>query len=102
MSGFYSLRSFGWSIDGMTRRGRARSRTVVAVVAALALTAPLAILGLVLRQKGLNTAANVGQLVGVGLAVPALAMPLWLWWRHDAGPVPVLAAGRLQSAKNAL
>jgi hypothetical protein len=50
----------------------------------LALTMTLAVIGLALRGKdGLQTAANVAQLVSVMLVIPTLAVPLWLWSRRS-------------------
>lgn len=38
-------------------------------------------------RDGLQAAANVAQLVSVVLAVPAVAVPLLLWWREATRPV---------------
>ncbi|MFC7650514.1 hypothetical protein ACFQX6_66840 [Streptosporangium lutulentum] len=44
----------------------------------------LALIGSALRgTEGLQTAANLAQLVGVVLVVPTLLVPLWLWWRRS-------------------
>jgi hypothetical protein len=52
----------------------------------LGLAACLAVVGTTLLGSGLQTSANVAQLVSVVLAVPTLAVPLVLWWRRDAVP----------------
>ena len=54
----------------------------------LALAGGLAVVGVALSDRdGLQTAANVAQLVSAVLAIPGLVMPLVLWWRNAAAPV---------------
>ncbi|GII80084.1 hypothetical protein Sru01_50660 [Sphaerisporangium rufum] len=56
-------------------------------------TAVLVVIGVALRGAGgLQTAANVAQLVGVVLVVPTLLVPLWLWWRRSTARPPVTSA----------
>lgn len=65
------------------------------------LAAALAIIGVALRTGGLQTAANVAQLVSVILAIPALAVPLWLWSHKTSEPVAITPTA-VANAKDAL
>jgi hypothetical protein len=60
----------------------------------LALVTLLTVLAVVLLRRGLGTAADVGQLVGVVLAVPTLVVPLLFWWYRSSPPVAPPSAGR--------
>lgn len=69
----------------MTRR-----RAVLAWAGLLGLAGCLAVVGVaLLGTGGLQTSANVAQLVSVVLAVPAVVVPLLLWWRRTVDPVAV-------------
>jgi hypothetical protein len=62
----------------------------------------LAVVGVALSgNDGLQTSANVAQLVSVVLAVPALAVPLLLWSRGAAGSV-VATPDAVATAKDVL
>jgi hypothetical protein len=62
----------------------------------------LAVVGVALSgNDGLQTSANVAQLVSVVLAVPALAVPLLLWSRGAAGSV-VVTPDAVAKAKDVL
>jgi hypothetical protein len=68
----------------MARGGGSWRRGVVVLTGMLALIIALAVIGLTVQGKGgLQAAANVAQLVSVGLAIPTLAVPLWLWSRRS-------------------
>jgi hypothetical protein len=59
----------------------------------LGLATALAVVGIALGAKGgLQTAANVAQLVAVVLAIPALAVPLLLWWRRSTASAAATSA----------
>jgi len=64
----------------------ARWRTCGASVAAGLLLTPVIVVVIAWRVKDLGTAADLGQLAGVVLAVPALAVSLWLWWHRSLHP----------------
>ncbi|MEU8308962.1 NACHT domain-containing protein [Actinomadura sp. NPDC048955] len=53
-------------------------------------------------EGGLQTSANVAQLVGVLLAVPAVVVGLVVWWWRHRGPAPVPDAETVAAAKEAL
>jgi hypothetical protein len=82
----------------MARGGGSWRRGVVLWTGMLALIIALAVIGLTLQGKGgLQAAANVAQLVSVGLAIPALAVPLWLWSRRSlSGSGDLAGCGRCQ------
>lgn len=60
-----------------------RRRKVAVWAGILALAAGIGVVGLVLRVSGLQNAANVAQLVALGLAVPGLVVPLLAWSRRS-------------------
>ncbi|TKK84232.1 hypothetical protein FDA94_30375 [Herbidospora galbida] len=66
------------------------------------MTGLLALIGWALSGKdGLQTAANLAQLVGVVLVVPTLLVPLWLWrWRSTARPA--VTSAHVDHAKDVL
>lgn len=85
----------------MTELSRARWRGLWVAAGLLALAGCVFVVGVVLRVKDLQTAANVAQLVSVVLAVPALARPLMSWWRCAATPV-VVGSESMAQAKDVL
>ncbi|WP_242903049.1 NACHT domain-containing protein [Actinomadura terrae] len=84
-------------------RGRGDGWRGVVVAAGLLIVVGLLVwMFAVWRGKdGLQTSANVAQLVGVLLAVPTLVVKLVLWWRQR-GPAPVADAETVALAKDAL
>jgi hypothetical protein len=86
---------------GMRGRG-ARWRVVVVAAGLLVVAGLLVWMFVVWRAKGLQTSANVAQLVGVLLAVPAVVVALVLWWWRHRGPAPVTDAETVAAAKEAL
>ncbi|WP_123667520.1 hypothetical protein [Actinocorallia herbida] len=81
--------------------GRGRVRDVALAVGLLSLAASVGVVLQVLRDKGLDTAADVGQVVGVALAagVPAALLGLW-WWRGRAAAA--VTTGQVASAADVL
>lgn len=67
----------------------------------LGLAGCLAVVGAALSQGGLQSAANVAQVVSAVLAVPALAVPLLLWSRAADGPA-VTTLDAVSAAKDVL
>ncbi|MFD1497009.1 NACHT domain-containing protein [Streptosporangium lutulentum] len=62
----------------------------------------LALIGSALRgTEGLQTAANLAQLVGVVLVVPTLLVPLWLWWRRSVAR-PAVTSAQVTHTKDVL
>ena len=71
----------------MARGGGSWRHGAVLWAGMLALTTALAVIALALRSTGgLQTAANVAQLVSVLLVIPTLAVSLWLWSRRSTSP----------------
>jgi predicted NACHT family NTPase len=68
----------------------------------LALAGALALIGFALRERGgLQTAANVAQLVSVVLVAPTLAVSLWVWSRRSSSQTPATTRSVME-AKDAL
>jgi MFS family permease len=67
----------------------------------LGLVGCLAVVGAALSEGGLQSAANVAQVISAVLAVPALAAPLLLWSRATAGPA-VATPEAVTAAKDVL
>ncbi|MEU4423769.1 hypothetical protein AB0F81_24325 [Actinoplanes sp. NPDC024001] len=68
----------------MSRRARARrsrTRTFWFVAGCLAAAGSVLVLALGLRMGGLQDAANIAQLVSVGIALPPALALLYTWWR---------------------
>ena len=65
---------------------RRRWRTVVVAGAMLTLASTVLLLGLALKARGLQDAANIAQLLSVVLALSALVAPLIAWWRQRGNP----------------
>lgn len=82
-------------------RGGGRRRLLVLVAGQAALAACVLVLVVVWQTKDLGTAANAGQLVGAALAVPALAVGLFAWWRRSRTPT-LATPETLTSATGAL
>lgn len=62
----------------------------------------LALIAAALRGKdGLQTAANLAQLVSVVLAVPTGLVPLWVWWRRSTAQ-PAVTSTHVTHAKDVL
>lgn len=76
----------------MARDGGSWRYVVAAWAGMAALATALAVIALALRGRdGLQTAANVAQLVSVVLVIPTLAVPLWLWSRQSMSSVAATA-----------
>lgn len=85
------------------RRHGARWRGMVVAAGLLVVAGLLVWMFVVWRGKdGLQTSANVAQLVGVLLAVPAVVVGLVLWWWRQRGPAPVTDTETVAVAKDAL
>jgi len=81
--------------------GGLRWRTAVLVAGLVLLTASVAMLLAVWRLKDLGTAANISQIVGVALAVPALMAGLVAWWWRGRRPRAAMP-GQVRSAADVL
>ena len=66
---------------------------------ALGLVLVVAMIGVTLRLDGLATAANVAQLISVLLAIPALVVPVVVWWRRSFIADAALPEDRIARAK---
>lgn len=86
----------------MARRNGSGLRVVVLVGGLLGLAGLLAVVGVALRGQGLAVAANVAQLVSVGLAAPSLAVGLVVWWRRSAAPAVAPGTTEILRAKDVL
>jgi hypothetical protein len=71
---------------GMRGRGGSRWRGMVLIVGQLVLAISVVALLAVWRSRDLATAANLGQVLGVVLAVPALSAGLVAWSRSKSRP----------------
>ncbi len=78
---------------GMFGGPGSRWRTFVAVASLGLLLTPVAVVVMVWQVKDLGTAANLAALASVVLALPALAVALWLWWRRPLHP-PIAASAK--------
>ncbi|SDL61876.1 NACHT domain-containing protein [Nonomuraea jiangxiensis] len=63
-----------------------RWRGLLVVAGLAALGSSVVLLLVVWKTEGLDTAADVGQVVGVVLALPALVVGLTMWWSHSRRP----------------
>ncbi|MFI9556304.1 NACHT domain-containing protein [Nonomuraea endophytica] len=81
--------------------GGSRWRMLVLVAGQVALAGSVVALLVVWRSESLEEAANTGQLIGVVLAIPALAVGLFTWWWRGRRP-PVASSEMLVSAVQAL
>jgi hypothetical protein len=57
-------------------------RFATAVVGLLLLSACVVAMGVLTVMGSEDNAARVAQFLGIGLAIPALAIPLVAWWRR--------------------
>jgi hypothetical protein len=81
--------------------GGSRWRTAVLVAGLVLLATSVAMLLAVWRLKDLGTAANIGQIVGVALAVPVLMAGLVAWWWRGRRPRAAVP-GQVRSAAEVL
>ncbi|GAA1024527.1 hypothetical protein Aple_101940 [Acrocarpospora pleiomorpha] len=91
-----------FTIAVMARRGGSWRYTLGWWAGLAGVTGALALIGSALRGAGgLQTAANLAQLVGVVLVVPTLLVPLWLWWRQSAAR-PAVTSEQVTHTKDVL
>jgi hypothetical protein len=75
----------------MPGRNGLRRRTLVLMAGELSLLACVVTLLVAWKTKDLGTAANLGQIVGVVLALPTLAIGLFAWWWRSRQPAATSA-----------
>ncbi|HEY0803756.1 MAG TPA: NACHT domain-containing protein, partial [Pseudonocardiaceae bacterium] len=86
----------------MARRGGSWRHGVVLWAGMLAVLTVITVIALALRGgDGLQTAGNVAQIASAVLAIPTLAVPLWLWSRRSTAPTAVTTHG-VAKAKDVL